>query len=253
MKAAAELLALLVLAAFPAHADSSAATNYQRGNQLFQAGDHQAARDAYRQAALEGGADAYLFYNLGVAELKCGDLGRAIANFHRAERLAPRDDDVRFNLALARQMVKIKPPEGAETFLHIVLGASSRWLSANEWTLALLLCYWIAAIAAAVLIGADFSRLRPAVKAVALIAGALLILMLPFAAYRVKSDYFTVRAVIVTKDGVARSGPGEENDEQFKLADGMEVEVKECVSGWCKIQAEGGFIGWTQAENFDRL
>ena len=55
-----------------------------------------------------------LFYNLANAYLLKGDVGRAILNYRRAERLTPQDRNLRGNLAFARSQVRDSipvPPE----------------------------------------------------------------------------------------------------------------------------------------------
>ena len=71
-------------------------------NRLYEDGQFAQAAQAYQQLADQGFADSALFFNLGNAYFKQGDYGRAILNYRRAEQLAPRDEDIAANLALAR-------------------------------------------------------------------------------------------------------------------------------------------------------
>jgi len=247
------VILLALAAAGPARAAGSADALYQRGNQLFQEGDYQAAAEAYHQAVEAGGADAFLFYNLGATELRRGRLGHAIANFMRAKILAPRDEDVKFNLVHAKEMVAIKPPDTPVNFVQAAFVWTAGHLSANEWALALIVLYWTACISGAALLTLRSRKARPVLRMVlfsSIITGAI---ALPFGAYQIKADLYTPRAVIVADRITARSGPGEGNDEQFELAEGMDVVVEKCLSGWCEVRARGGFIGWVPADAFERL
>ena len=77
---------------------------FQQGNQLYQGGDFAGALKAY-QAVLQGGFEsADLYYNLGNAHFKTGDLGRTILNYERARKLNPGDADIQANLDLARSL-----------------------------------------------------------------------------------------------------------------------------------------------------
>jgi len=33
----------------------------------------------------------------------------------------------------------------------------------------------------------------------------------------------------------------------------MDVVVGQCESGWCRVSAPGGFMGWVPADSFERL
>ena len=48
-----------------------------------------------------GYVNGHLYYNLGNAYLRSGQLGRAILNYKRAQILIPRDADLNFNLRYA--------------------------------------------------------------------------------------------------------------------------------------------------------
>ena len=67
-------------------------------------GDYDTALAAYVELDRQGIVSADLFYNLGVAYYRKGDLGRAIWSFERAVALDPEAEDARFNLAQARKL-----------------------------------------------------------------------------------------------------------------------------------------------------
>jgi Flp pilus assembly protein TadD len=64
------------------------------------------AAAAYEQILTNGAVSPALYFNLGNAHFKAGQLGRAIAAYRQAERLTPRDPDVRANLQFARNRVQ---------------------------------------------------------------------------------------------------------------------------------------------------
>ena len=76
----------------------------QRSNQLYENGRFQEASQTYQQLVDLGVEHENLFYNLGNAYYKSGDLGRAVLNYERARRMAPRDADIRANLDFARSL-----------------------------------------------------------------------------------------------------------------------------------------------------
>src|SRR5439155_5984489 len=63
---------------------------------------------AYEQVAALGVRSEDLFYNLGNAYVKAGQLGPAIYNYERALELDPTLEDVQFNLRAAREAAKRK-------------------------------------------------------------------------------------------------------------------------------------------------
>ena len=69
----------------------------------------------------------------------------------------------------------------------------------------------------------------------------------------INKDIFKDRAVIISETVKVRSGPGDDKPEVFELSEGVEVSVERCESGWCRISAKGGFVGWVSASGFQRI
>ena len=113
MRAARVALCLVLLVASAAWAQDAATALYNAGNAAYAAGDYATAAAKYEQARAAGGANHALFHNLGNAYFKAGRLGRAILNYERGLRLAPGDEDLRYNLrfARARTVDKVDAPE----------------------------------------------------------------------------------------------------------------------------------------------
>ena len=77
---------------------------YQEGNRLYQEGDFEGALSSYLRVVEAGFESGEVYYNIGNAYFKVGDLARAILYYERARRLRPGDEDVLANLDLARSL-----------------------------------------------------------------------------------------------------------------------------------------------------
>src|SRR6266704_889866 len=102
---------------------------FEAANKLYEQGKHSEAAANYEKLIQTGWVSAALYFNLGNALFKSGQIGRAIAAYRQAQQITPRDPDVRANLQFARNQTQ------GPTL------APSRWqgwlgrLSVNEWTL----------------------------------------------------------------------------------------------------------------------
>jgi len=74
---------------------------YFEANRAYKEDRYQAAVDGYLKLIDRGFTHGHLFYNLGNACFRSGQLGRAILNYKRAQLLIPRDADLNFNLRYA--------------------------------------------------------------------------------------------------------------------------------------------------------
>ncbi len=87
----------------PRAAEPAAA--FEQANKLYEQGRFPAAAVAYENLLRSGQRSAAVYFNLGNACFKSGQVGKAIVNYRLAERLAPRDPAIRANLQFARGSV----------------------------------------------------------------------------------------------------------------------------------------------------
>jgi tetratricopeptide (TPR) repeat protein len=200
---------------------------------------------ALNEAVLaEGVYSAALYYNLGNAWFKLGRPGKALVNYRRAMRLAPRDSDLRANVSFARSMVENYTPWPRGS----VFTFTQRFLSVRElqW-----LAFGAFALAGAfVLVGlfAGFARKR-------IFTGTLLLACA--AGYLITASI--LQAVGRTEEAVcieraeARFEPSDKATTHFKVADGAEVRILRKKEGWLKIERSDGKIGWVPAAVVERI
>jgi tetratricopeptide (TPR) repeat protein len=114
---------------------SAAATDKQAvatANRLFETARYAESARVLEQLVDQGIRDSAVYYNLGNAYLMQGDAIRALANYEQATRLAPRDKDIRANLALAQQQVQTISEQDSGGFLLRFARLTSSWVSVDE-------------------------------------------------------------------------------------------------------------------------
>ncbi len=117
------------------------------GNIAYTDGDLDLAVRLYRQAVTLGADDARLHFNLGNALARRGELGRAIASYLRAQRLAPRDGDTRTNLAWVRSHTRdLELAGGGLPPVVTQLDDLAHTLSVDEWAVVLVILGWLIAV-----------------------------------------------------------------------------------------------------------
>ena len=104
------LMYIFLSLVLPSNAVTSkdAEQNYRKGN-------YQQAINDYKEL-LKQGASADIFYNLGNAYFRSGNLTQAILNYERASLLSPGNEDINFNLEFARSKTVDKIVPKGEMF-----------------------------------------------------------------------------------------------------------------------------------------
>src|SRR5579871_2570851 len=130
------ILAFVLLAVINGFA-TDITSGFVSANKLYEEGKFSDAASAYETLIQGGTVSSALYFNLGNAYFKSGQLGRAVAAYRDAQRLSPRDPEVRANLQFVRGQV-----QGPTLSLTGV----QRWftsLSINEWAKLAAVVFWL--------------------------------------------------------------------------------------------------------------
>lgn len=224
----------------------------EAANERYESGDYVGAAIAYERLVAQGIESGVLYYNLGNTFFKQGDLGRAILNYSRAQRLLPRDADVAINLELARAQTldRLEAADG-DAMASLVNRALMGWTSPDE-AAAIALGLWTALCLIGVIVLAR-PRARRMMAYVALVVGVLLLISLLSLGGRIVQDQRRPPGVIVAQQVEVRSGPGEDYLVEFSLHSGTEIAVLDQRAGWWRIALPGGLEGWLPAEAAERV
>ena len=238
---------------------------FNQANQFFREAntttdDPEKAQKLYEKAILnyekiisDGGIkNSKLYFNLGNAYFLKEDIGRAILNYRRAERLDKTDTNIQKNLAFARSRridtVDVKTEERImETlfFWHYDFSIKIKFLVTC-------ICFAIICISATVMLWRGKSA--PWV-ATAVICGLLTVSFLASVILESRSRANTICGVITDQQVVARQGDGPNYPESFKdpLHTGTEFDLLERRSGWFHIKLSDDSDGWIPDNSADLI
>ena len=187
-----------------------------------------------------------VYYNLGNTYVKGHQLGRAILNYRRAERLAPRDADLRVNLDLARGQVEGISGGSLDggiprlLLLRRMTSGEIRWVS---------FFFFIAATGFCLLglyLGIRRRRLIGWTFFLSLLWAFFL------TAWTVRTVYEAGLAVAIST-AEAKFEPLKGAATYFRLPEGAEVHVLREQEGWYKIERTDGRTGWVPSLNVEKI
>jgi tetratricopeptide (TPR) repeat protein len=235
------LLAWVAVVSFPAQSPAAvSAAVFDSANKLYEEGKFADAAFAYEKLAQSGETAAALYFNLGNAFFKSGQIGRAVASYRTAEQITPRDPDLRANLQFARNQA-----QGPT----LSSGRWQRWLgrlTLNEWTLLAAGAVWLWLLLLAVLQWRPAFRptLRTYVFSLAILAGFLCACV----AATLRETRFTRTAIVITGEAVVRYGPLAESPTAFTVHDGAELRVLDQKDEWLQVSAGPRRVGWLRRD-----
>ena len=220
-------------------------------NVSYEDGDFAQAAQTYQQLVDQGHREAALFYNLGNAHYKSGEIGRAVLNYLRAERLAPRDPDIRANLELARARTVDFLDEDEGPGAAVVPTALR--LNDDELSVVALALWSLTALSLVLRTLLRAGKVRRAALYIAVVAGILMLVSAASLGGR-KLDGSDDDAVIVADAVNVLSGPGDQYPTEFELHTGTETHLIEERGSWVRVAlGEGKLQGWVPAPDVERV
>jgi len=199
---------------------------------------------SYERIVSEGGIqNAGLYYNLGNAYLLRENVGKAILNYKRAERIDAADANLRKNLEFARtQRIDKIIPKTKKRVLQTLFFWHYDFSLKTRFALSCIF-FAIAFISAAVMVW--FGR-TPPTKAAVVISAVLLLFFAVSVAVESRQRASAVAGVITAQSIVAHQGDGQSYPESFKdpLHAGTEFDMVEHRPGWLHIKLGDDSDAW---------
>lgn len=246
------LFALLAAAPGDATADASQhVRDFQAASERALTGDLPGALTLYQHLVDTGVRHPDLYYNMGLAYAKAGQLVDAAIDFECALRLAPSDEDARVNLDAVRK--KLRPaargdkpaePTGFADAIEPLVAP----LPQDGFALALLL---FDALAFGALILGRFARSQRAWSWVSGFAFAGMIACSAIVAGQeiVRRD----SRAVVTASGDLKEGPHARFSASGDVYAGERVRIRSEDGEWIEVQNEAGHRGWMQQRDAVRF
>ena len=210
---------------------------FDAANKLYEESKFTEAAAGYEKLLAESNRSASIYYNLGTAYYKAGQMGRAIAAYRQAERLTPRDPNLRANLQFVRKRVN-----GEDKSPLPLWKSWTTLLTLNEGALLAAAALWIWFL---LLAAREF---RPAWKMPlsrsTLMAGLLTFLLWACLGVAAYVRFGEIPAIVIMKEAVVRYGPIDESQTAFTLPDGAEVTVLDTKGDWLQVREGAKRTGW---------
>ncbi|MEW6360053.1 MAG: tetratricopeptide repeat protein [Planctomycetota bacterium] len=226
----------LILTVTPLLADD-AQEIFNKANEAYAKGQSLAGEQRQAEAMERFGEAARLYeeilasdfvswpvlYNLGNAHYRQGRIGKAIVNYRRSERLAPRNPAVKANLQQAKQQIRDRElssdlPSFFRSLLFCYYG-----LNINEATTLALSLYLIFCLCE---LGYIFTKHRRAKHATSVFL-VLTIVSTTSLLLKFRSENHRPPGVVIAPECPVRVGPGEEQHVLFTAHEGADILVME--------------------------
>lgn len=213
----------------------------------FEEGNYDVSLELYRKVLTSGWSSGALYYNLGCAAHRTGQVGWAVAYLEEARRLSPRDADIRHNLRIIRSRLQDRLPEEQPSwFLSAMAGLLDGYSPADLIRLALGFLWVLAAVLSLHWLGRPSWRpgTRRGLTAIG-IAAMILAAALGLKLFQIHSS---PSGVVVADEVAVLSGPREGETVQFVLHSGSMLHLGREADRWREVWLTEEMRGWVAAD-----
>ena len=227
-----------------------AQSDFDLANAAYADGRYEEAATLY-QSLIDEQPDAVLYYNLGNARFKQGELAQAILNYERALRLRPNYPDAKYNLAFAQSKITDNIVE-QDFFLSSWARAIRNNLSEHTWWT------WSIALFILALIGLLLFLLgrEPWLRKTAFHTAWIALLFALIAGLNAGSLHQrdTLRNEAIITQGIvnAKSSPDRSGTDLFTVHEGTKVTIRETLGEWSNVRV-GSNEGWIRSSCLERI
>ena len=226
-------------------------TLFAQANANYADGNYAEAAQQYQEVLAEQ-PSAEVYYNLGNAYFKQGELSQSILAYERALRLKPTMKDAKHNLQFAQTRIVDNIEDTQSFFLSSWLKAVRNALNQQVWVILSISLFILALVG---FFFFAFSRtiwLRKTAFYTSLVALLISICACANAGSLHKRDTQRSEAIITQGIVNAKASPDRSGTDLFTIHEGTKVRITDVIGEWCCIHV-GNNIGWMQLAHLERI
>lgn len=226
---------------------------YAEAGRLYTSGDFSGAAAVYGKLYDDGYRSRDLLYNTGNAFFKAGDNARAILFYERARLAAPADEDINYNLQIARSHVTDKFETVPQIFLVRWFDFVALLAPTNTWAVISLTLFIMALTAALLFLTRARTRGRLLSFWLAVLSLVFSVIILLLSVRNNSLVNHNRNAVITCGIVTGKSAPGDTGSELFVIHSGTTVTVEEVLGEYSDVLLPDGNKGWVRSDCMEKI
>lgn len=224
---------------------------FSRANKFYTDGKYQEAIDEYMKIMNMGYENGVVYYNLGNAYYKIGDIGKAILYYEKAKKIMPTDEDVDNNLKLVNLYIADKITPIPELFYVRYFKNITKIMSPNSWMELFLVMYIMLSICICVRIIIRQQKIKNVLKKSIFLFTFLTLLSLFIFIYSENELNKHNWAIVMNEKTDVYASPSEDSTELFSIHKGTKIRLKRTEGLWIEITLADGKVGWIIKDNIE--
>jgi len=239
----------LVMQCFAVSLFAQTASTLKEAESAYMKKDYRRSIELYEKLLKSKGASAEVYYNLGNAYYKAGDVAPSILYYERAHLMDPGDGDIRFNLQMARQKAVDNIVPVGDFFLVSWFKNIENLYSADSWAQIGIVSFILLLGALILFFFSKWIRLKKIGFYIGLVFLIVVVFANVFANGQRQKLIDRTGAIVFSSTVTVKSSPDESGTDLFILHEGTKVNIKSKLGTWREISTEDGNVGWMPAND----
>ncbi len=242
------LMLFMLLTALPASAVTKA-----EGDSAYSRGEYQQAVAVYTQL-LHQGVSADIYYNLGNAQYRMGNLPQAVLAYERAHLLSPGDKDIWFNLQFvsSRTIDKITPQN--EMFFVTWYRSLVYAMSVDAWAAVSVVALTLACVLLLLYLFGKRLLVREIGFYGSIVLAIVFLLGNVFAWQQKRAFEQRNGAVVISPVVNVKKTPADNSNDAFIIHEGTRVDITDkTMKEWRAVRLADGREGWLKTTTIEEI
>jgi len=232
-------------------AHAAVENQFKKANEAYVRKDYSTAIRLYDNLIEQGIKSADLYYNVGNAYYKNGEVSKSILWYERALRLDPSNEDIKHNILYVNQKIiddmDVMPEFIITTWIRNIYGM----LSSKGWAIvSVIVCFMLFGVIALMLLS-SLSKRRIYLFFTAIVFFMFFGISIAFAFIQYKQSIRTDEAIITQLSVVVKSMPDKSGTDLFTVHEGLKVKIEDKVGSWMEVVFPNGNKGWIQRNSVE--
>lgn len=194
-----------------------------------------------------------LFYNIGNAYYKNGEVGKAILYYERALLISPNFDDAKYNLEIAQLKTIDKIDEVERFFFTRWIDNTVNLMDSNSWAWVSLSLFVLFILLLLVYLFFKQEIIKKGSFYIGIFLLLFSILSLSFAYKQKQKVEKREYTIIMEATTTIKSSPDHSGTDLFVLHEGTKVKIKSVLGEWVEVQLADGNIGWIKETSIEKI
>ncbi len=213
-------------------------------NRAYNEGLYDSALSVYQKVYDSGLESGELYYNMGNAHYKNGDIANAILYYEKARKILPNDENIEYNLSIANSMIVDKIEKVPELFYDQWWQFMFNIVDADTGSVFLLIIFSLFVVSLGIFVLAKTRKNRKLTFYISLSLFVLTIVSGALTYQKYNRALINKEAIVFDPSVTVKSSPTQNAVDLFVIHEGTKVKIIDRIDNWSEIKIRNGSVGW---------